>query len=161
MAKAAIEERISSMGLKDLFGDILVPQENVTKLIKGKKSTRSRKFFPGYIFVNMFLNNETWHLVKNCSKVSNFVGGKTNPPEVPEEEVVRVTQQIEKGAEVSKKSVNFSLGENVKVVDGPFMNFTGSVSDINDEKGKVTVLVSIFGRTTPVELDFLQVDRLD
>lgn len=159
-AKAAIEERIRSQKMETFFGDILIPAENVVQLVKGQKQTKSRKFFPGYIFVNMFLNDETWHLVKHSSKVSGFVGGqKTRPPEVPEAEVFRVTQQMAGVAEKPKTKINFSAGESVTVVDGPFSNFNGTVEDINEEKGKVKVLVSIFGRPTPVELDFIQVEK--
>lgn len=160
IAKSAIEERIKSLKVEDKFGQILIPSENVVELVKGQKKEKSRKFFPGYIFVQMFLSDETWHLVRNSSKVTGFVGGqKTRPPEIPEAEVLRVTQQMAGIAEKPRAKVKFSLGENVTVVDGPFANFNGTVEDINEEKGKVKVLVSIFGRPTPVELDFLQVSK--
>lgn len=158
-AKAQIEERATSKGLLDKFGNILVPAENVVELVKGKKATRSRKFFPGYIFVQMELTDITWHLVKSCSKVTGFVGGGNRPPEVPEHEVMKVTQQMETGAEKAIPKVKFVLGESVTVIDGPFSNFNGTVEEINQEKGKVKVLVSIFGRPTPVELDFVQVEK--
>lgn len=161
IAKSAIEERIRSNKLEDKFGEILVPAENVVELVKGKKQSRSRKFFPGYIFVQMEMDDKTWHLVRHSAKVTGFVGGNNNtrPPEVPEEEVQRVTQQMQEGAEKPKAKANFSMGESVTVVDGPFSNFNGTVEEINEEKGKVKVLVSIFGRPTPVELDFIQVER--
>jgi transcriptional antiterminator NusG len=158
-AKSAIEERIRNHKLDESFGEILIPAENVVQLVKGQKQTKSRKFFPGYIFVNMVMNDQTWHLVRNSSKVSGFVGGKVKPPEVPENEVLRVTQQMAGGAEKPKPKIKFSQGENVTVVDGPFSNFNGTVEEINEEKGKVKVLVSIFGRPTPVELDFIQVEK--
>jgi transcriptional antiterminator NusG len=159
-AKTAILERIKTAKMEKMFGDILIPAENVVELVKGQKKERSRKFFPGYIFVQMVLNDETWHLVKNSSKVSGFVGGaKTRPPEVPEAEVLRVTQQMQGLAEKPKPKVKFTVGENVTVVDGPFSNFNGTVEEINEDKGKVKVLVSIFGRPTPVELDFIQVEK--
>lgn len=159
-AKTAIEDRIRTQKYEQYFGDILVPAENVVQLVKGQKQTKSRKFFPGYIFVNMYLNDETWHLVRHSSKVTGFVGGqKTRPPEVPEAEVFRVTQQMAGVAEKPRAKINFSTGENVTVVDGPFSNFAGTVEEINEEKGKVKVLVSIFGRPTPVELDFIQVEK--
>ena len=160
-AKSAIEERIRSHKMEQYFGDILIPSENVVQLVKGQKQTKSKKFFPGYMFINMFLNDDTWQLVKHSSKVSGFVGGgpKTRPPEVPEAEVLRVTQQMVVGAEKPKAKINFSMGENVTVVDGPFSNFNGTVEEINEDKGKVKVLVSIFGRPTPVELDFIQVEK--
>ncbi|MCB0411068.1 MAG: transcription termination/antitermination factor NusG [Bdellovibrionales bacterium] len=158
-AKASIEERVKSLGHEEKFGQILIPSENVVELVKGKKATRSRKFFPGYIFVQMELTDETWHLVKNASKVTGFVGGKVRPPEVPEHEVLRVTKQMETGAEKPTPKVNFNTGDAVMVIDGPFSNFNGTVEEINQEKGKVKVLVSIFGRPTPVELDFVQVEK--
>ena len=159
-AKKAIEEKIKTSKMEELFGDILIPSENVVELVKGQKQTKSRKFFPGYMFVQMFLNDETWHLVKHASKVTGFVGGaKTRPPEVPEAEVLRVTQQMAGVAEKPRPKVKFSLGENVTVVDGPFSNFAGTVEEINEDKAKVKVLVSIFGRPTPVELDFIQVEK--
>lgn len=159
MAKASIEERVRSLHMEDKFGQILIPSENVVELVKGKKATRSRKFFPGYIFVQMLMEDSTWHLVKNASKVTGFVGGKVKPPEVPEDEVMRVTKQMEMGAEKVQPKVKFSIGENVTVIDGPFSGFNGAVEEINQEKGKVKVLVSIFGRPTPVELDFVQVEK--
>lgn len=161
-AKSAIEERMRSHKMEQYFGEILIPSENVVQLVKGQKQTKSKKFFPGYMFINMMLNDETWQLVKHSSKVTGFVGGgpKTRPPEVPEAEVLRVTQQMVVGAEKPKTKINFSTGENVTVVDGPFSNFTGTVEEINEDKGKVKVLVSIFGRPTPVELDFIQVEKI-
>ncbi|MBX7230878.1 MAG: transcription termination/antitermination protein NusG [Bdellovibrionales bacterium] len=159
-AKASIEERARSNKLEHLFGQILIPAESVVELVKGKKATRSRKFFPGYIFVQMILTDESWHLVRNASKVSGFVGSKVKPPEVPDEEVMRVTRQMENGAEKVVPKVKFTVGESVMVVDGPFSNFNGTVEELNQEKGKVKVLVSIFGRPTPVELDFVQVEKV-
>lgn len=158
-AKASIEERVRSHKMEPYFGEILIPAENVVELVKGKKATKSKKFFPGYIFVNMFLNEQTWHLVKSASKVGGFVGSSTKPSEVPEHEVARVTKQMQSGAEKPKHKIKFSLGESVTVVDGPFSNFNGTVEEINEDKGKVKVLVSIFGRPTPVELDFVQVQK--
>lgn len=160
-AKSAIEERIRSKKMEEMFGEILIPSENVVQLVKGQKQTKSRKFFPGYIFVNMFLNDESWQLVKQSAKVTGFVGGgpKQRPPEVPEAEVLRVTQQMTVGVEKPRPKIKYTVGESVTVVDGPFSNFNGTVEDINEEKGKVKVLVSIFGRPTPVELDFIQVEK--
>ncbi len=162
-AKSAIEERIRSHKMEKFFGDILIPAESVVELVKGQKKEKSRKFFPGYMFVQMVLTEETWHLVKNSSKVSGFVGagsgGKTRPPEVPEAEVFRVTQAMAGMGEKPRSKVKFSVGENVMVTDGPFSNFNGTVEEINEDKGKVKVLVSIFGRPTPVELDFVQVEK--
>ncbi len=157
-AKSAIEERIKSLKKEEFFGDILIPSENVVELVKGQKQTKSRKFFPGYIFVQMVMNEHNWHLVQGASKVTGFIGGQ-KPQAVPETEVQRVALQMATGAEKPKPKVKFSLGENVTVVDGPFSNFTGTVEEINEEKAKVKVLVSIFGRPTPVELDFIQVEK--
>ena len=159
-AKTAIEDRNRSAKMEEFFVQILIPSENRVELVKGQKQTKSRKFFPGYMFVQMFLNDETWHLVKHSSKVTGFVGGaKTRPPEVPEVEVLRVTQQMAGVAEKPRPKVRFSVGESVTVVDGPFSNFSGTVEEINEDKAKVKVLVSIFGRPTPVELDFIQVEK--
>jgi transcriptional antiterminator NusG len=156
-AKASLQERIKRHGLDSQFGEILIPSENVVQLIKGKKQTRSKKFFPGYMFVEMEMNEQTWMLVKETAKITGFVGNKTNPQAVPPEEVARVTKQVEQGTEKPKAKVDFNEGESVRVVDGPFSNFNGTVEEINFEKEKVKVLVSIFGRPTPVELDFVQV----
>lgn len=158
-AKANLEERIRQNKLEPKFGDILIPSESVVQLVKGQKQTTSRKFFPGYMFVQMFLDETTWHLVKATSKVTGFVGSTTKPPAVPEAEVLRITQQMAVGAEKPRPKVNFVEGEAIRVIDGPFSNFNGTVEEINLDKGKVKVLVSIFGRPTPVELDFVQVEK--
>lgn len=158
IAKSAIQERINSQQMQDMFGEILIPAENVVELVKGKKATRAKKFFPGYLFVQMVMNEKTWHLVKNSSKVTGFIGG-SSPKPVPDNEVQRVNQQMVQGAEKPKVKASFSIGDSVIVVDGPFSNFNGVVEDINEEKAKVKVSVSIFGRPTPVELDFIQVDK--
>jgi transcriptional antiterminator NusG len=157
--KAALEERVRSMGKAEQFGEVLVPVEKVMELVKGKKKTSSRKFFPGYILVQMELDDETWHVVKETPKVTGFVGGSTHPPPVSDEEVKAITQQMEEGAIKPKPRVLFSVGESVKVVDGPFVDFNGIVEEVRPEKGKLRVLISIFGRATPVELDFVQVER--
>lgn len=160
IAKTAIEERVATKGMDELFGDILVPTENVVQLIKGKKQSRAKKFFPGYIFVQMVLNDETWHLVRDSSKVTGFVGtnNKQKPMPIPEEQVTRITD-MESGAITSVAKADFSVGESVTVIDGPFNNFTGTVEEINEDKAKVKVAVMILGRPTPVELDFVQVER--
>ncbi|GIW40129.1 MAG: transcription termination/antitermination protein NusG [Candidatus Binatia bacterium] len=156
--KAALEERIKTLGKQDLFGPILVPAEKVVELVKGKKKTSSRKFFPGYILVNMELNDETWHIVRSTPKVTGFVGG-THPAPISEEEVREITQQMAEGAARPKPKVLFEAGESVKVIDGPFQDFNGVVEEVKPEKGKLKVLISIFGRATPVELDFVQVEK--
>jgi transcription termination/antitermination protein NusG len=166
-AKAALEERVKALrlhtetqALADKFGEILVPVERVQELGKGgQRKISSRKFFPGYIFVNMELTDDTWHVIKNTPKITGFVGHSTQPPEVPESEVREITQQMEEGALRPKPKVLFEVGEAIKVVDGPFQDFNGTVEEVRPEKGKVRVLISIFGRATPVELDFVQVEK--
>ena len=157
-AKTAIEERVNTLNMQEFFGEILVPSENVVQLIKGKKQTRARKFFPGYIFVQMIMNDQTWHLVRQSAKVTGFIGGD-KPQSVPQAEVEKVTQQMVQGAEKPRPHISFNLGDAVTVIDGPFSNFNGVVEEINEEKAKVKVSVSIFGRPTPVELDFIQVEK--
>jgi transcriptional antiterminator NusG len=158
-AKAALEEAIRSSGKEKLFSEILVPAEDVVEIAKRGKKTSKRKLFPGYILVKMELNEESWHLVKNTPKITGFVGGSTNPPCVPEEEVKKITAQIDEGALRPKPKVLFEEGENVRVIDGPFANFNGIVEEVKPEKGKLKILVSIFGRSTPVELEFGQVEK--
>ena len=161
-AKAALEERIRMFGKQDLFGNILMPEEQVVELVKGKKKTSARKFFPGYILVNMELNDETWHIVKSTPKVTGFVGGSNDPktiPPVSEAEISEIHQQVREGALRPKPKVLFEVGEGVKVIDGPFQDFTGVVEEVKPEKGKLRVLISIFGRATPVELDLVQVEK--
>lgn len=158
-AKKALEEKVKSLNKKDLITEVLIPSENVVEMKKGVKKTTSRKIFPGYILVRMDLNDETWHIIKSVPKVTGFVGGTKNPPIVPDEEVNRITQQISEGTLRPKPKVSFEKGESVRVVDGPFTNFNGIVDEVKPEKGKVKVLVSIFGRSTPVELDFIQVEK--
>lgn len=158
--KATLEERIKASGKKDYFGEVIIPSEKVMEMVKGERKTTSRKFFPGYILVNMELNEETWHLVKGIPKVTGFVGGVTQPPSISEEEIKKITHQMEEGAIRPKPKVSFERGESVRVIDGPFSNFTGIVDEVKQEKGKLRVLVSIFGRATPVELDFIQVEKI-
>lgn len=157
--KLALEEKIKQLGKEDLFGEVLVPSEKVVDMVKGVKRTTSRKFFPGYILIKMELNDDTWHIVKAIPKVTGFVGGQEAPPTISEEEVMKITRQMEEGAVKPKPKVIFERGENVRVIDGPFTNFTGIVEEVKPEKGKLRVLVSIFGRATPVELDFVQVEK--
>lgn len=157
--KKSLEEMIKNLKKEDQFGEILVPMETVVEMKKGAKKESSRKFFPGYIFVQMDLNDENWHIVKNIPKVTGFVGSTVKPPVVPEEEVRRITRQIDEGSLKPKPKNIFEKGEAVRVVDGPFSTFTGSVEEVNAEKGKLKVLVSIFGRSTPIELDFIQVEK--
>ncbi len=158
-AKAALEERVKALGRETEFGDVLVPAEKVVELVKGRKKTSSRMFFPGYILVEMDLNDDTWHIVKSTPKVTGFVGGSTKPAPIPESEVREITDQMAEGASRAKPKILFEVGESVKVIDGPFSDFNGTVEEVKGDKGKVRVLISIFGRATPVELDFIQVEK--
>ncbi|MFH1017602.1 MAG: transcription termination/antitermination protein NusG [Pseudomonadota bacterium] len=158
-AKKALEERIRLAKKEAFFGETLIPTENVVELVGGQKKTTTRKFFPGYILVQMVLNEETWHVVKNTPKVTGFVGGTLNPPAVPEKEVLRITTQISEGTLRPKMKMTFEKGESVRVIGGPFQNFNGMVDEVRADKGKLRVLVSIFGRSTSVELDFAHVEK--
>ena len=158
-AKQNLEDRVKQLAKEDLFGEILVPTENIVELVKGKKKESKRKFFPGYILVNMDLNEESWYIVKNTPKITGFVGGGMNPPPIPESEVKRITQQIAEGSLKPKPKAVFEKGEGVRIIDGPFTSFNGIVEEVRPEKGKLRVSVSIFGRSTPVELDFTQVEK--
>lgn len=158
-AKLALEERVKSLHVGPLFEEILVPSESVVEIKKGQKRTTTRKFFPGYILVKMDLNDETWHVVKGTPKVTGFVGNSRNPPVVPEDEVRKITQRIDEGQMKPKMRFTFEKGESVRVIEGPFNTFNGIVDEVNEDKGRLKVLVSIFGRSTPVELEFTQVEK--
>lgn len=158
--KFNLEERIRALGFEEEFGEVLIPSETVVEMKKGERKTSMRKFFPGYILVQMDLNDETWHVVKDTPKVTGFVGGTNNPPAIPDADVAKITSRMEEGMEKPKPKVEFSIGETVRVVDGPFLNFTGVVEDVKPDKGKLKVMVSIFGRVTPVELEFMQVEKV-
>ena len=151
-------ENIKNEGMESSFEEILIPCETVVELKKGEKKTSSRKFFPGYILVKMELTDETWHLVKETAKVTGFVGGNTPFP-ISDEEVQKITRRMEEGAEKPRPKVQFEVGETVRVIDGPFLNFSGVVEDVKPDKGKLRVTVTIFGRATPVELEFMQVEK--
>ncbi|OGR30695.1 MAG: transcription termination/antitermination factor NusG [Desulfuromonadales bacterium GWD2_54_10] len=151
-------ERIKNEGVEDFFEEILIPSETVVELKKGEKKTSSRKFFPGYILIKMELTDETWHIVKETSKVTGFVGGNTPFP-IQDDEVNKIARRMEEGAEKPRPKVQFEIGETVRVVDGPFLNFSGVVEDVKPDKGKLRVTVTIFGRATPVELEFMQVEK--
>jgi transcriptional antiterminator NusG len=157
--KLNLEERIRALGVEGSFGEILIPSETVVELKKGERKTSTRKFFPGYILVQMELNDDTWHVVKDTPKVTGFVGGGTVPAAIPDEDVAKITARMEEDVERPKPKVAFEVGETVRVVDGPFLNFTGVVEDVKPDKGKLKVMVSIFGRVTPVELEFIQVEK--
>ena len=157
--KSSIEERSKTLGLQDKISQILIPTEDVVELRNGKKRTSTRKFFPGYILVEMEMDDSTWHLVKDTPKVTGFVGDKQKPSPITEEEVGNIRTQMDMGTAPAKREAAFSRGDSVRITDGPFISFTGSVEDVNADQGKLKVMVSIFGRATPVELDFLQVEK--
>jgi transcriptional antiterminator NusG len=158
--KKNLEERIKILQQEDFFGTILVPTEQVVELKKGEKKTSSRKFYPGYILVRMYLNDATWHTVRNTAKVTGFVGGEVRPTPIPEEEAEKIIRQMEEGVSRPKPKYRFEEGDEVRVIDGPFSNFQGVVDEVKPEKEKLRVLISIFGRSTPVELDFIQVNKV-
>jgi transcriptional antiterminator NusG len=156
----ALAERIARHGMQDLFGKVLVPVEEVVELKLGQKSISERKFFPGYVLVEMEMNDESWHLVKSTPKVTGFVGGSANKPTpISEKEVDKIMQQMQDGVEKPRPKVLFEPGEVVRVKEGPFTDFHGSVEHVNYEKNRLRVSVTIFGRATPVELEFGQVEK--
>jgi len=155
-----IQERINRSGMQNKFGRILVPMEEVVEIKNGQKKTTERKFFPGYVLVEMVMDDDTWHLVKHTNKVTGFVGGgKTRPSPISEAEVQKIVSQMQEGTEKPRHKVEFVVGEYVRVKEGPFADFNGSVEEVNYEKSKVRVAVTIFGRATPVELEFSQVEK--
>lgn len=158
-AKQALLERAKALGMSDKIDEVLIPEENVVEVVKGEKRTSKRKFFPGYILVHIDLDDQTWHLVRETPKITGFVGGATRPPAISDEEVARMTQQIKEGAVKPKPKIRFEEGENVRVISGPFANFSGFVDEVRPEKEKIRVMVQVFGRATPVELDYMQVEK--
>lgn len=167
--KSYIEDRVKLEGLDDQILEVLVPTETIVEPVKGgKKKTSVRKFFPGYILIKMELNDQSWHFIRNIPKVIGFVGGKLKDgkidpdsvPDVQEQEVQKIKKQIEEGTLKPKPKVTFDRGETVKVIEGPFANFSGVIEEVRPDKAKVQVLVTIFGRTTPIELDFNQVEKI-
>ncbi len=161
--KLTLEERIRQYGLGDMFEEVVVPTEQVVEMVKGKRRTSQRKFFPGYVLVKMEMTEETWHLVKGTPKVTGFVGGGERVAatrSISESEANSLLDRIAEGEMRPQPKVLFDLGENVTVLEGPFANFTGTVDEINLEKGKVRVLVSIFGRPTPIEIDLGQIEKI-
>ena len=157
--KSALEEKVRSMGLQHKITDVLIPSESVVELVKGEKKTSSRKFFPGYILIQMELDDQSWHVVKSTPKVTGFIGSRSEPAVIPDEEVEGIKSQMAEGKEKPRPKYSFEKGDSVRVVDGPFVNFNGTVEEVKPDKGKLRVLVSIFGRPTPVELDFIQVSK--
>ena len=156
-----IRERINRAGMQDMFGEILVPTEEVVEIKNGQKKTSERRFYPGYVLVQMIMNDDTWHLVKHTNKVTGFVGGaKNRPAPISESEVMKIVHQMQEGVEKPRPKVEWEVGEVVRVKEGPFTDFNGAIEDVNYEKSKVRVAVTIFGRATPVELDFHQVEKV-
>jgi len=156
-----LRERIDRAAMQTKFGRILVPTEEVVEMKNGKKSVTERRFFPGYVLVEMVMDDESWHLVKNTSKVTGFVGGARNRPvPISEEEVMKIVNQMQEGIEKPRPKVEWEVGEVVRVKEGPFTDFNGSIEEVNYDKSKVRVSVTIFGRATPVELDFHQVEKV-
>lgn len=156
-----LRERIDRSELQAKFGRILVPMEEVVELKNGKKSVSERRFFPGYVLVEMEMDDDTWHLVKHTSKVTGFVGGaKNRPAPISEAEVMKIVNQMQEGIEKPRPKVEWEVGELVRVKEGPFTDFNGAIEDVNYDKSKVRVSVTIFGRATPVELDFAQVEKV-
>ena len=158
--KAALQERIAASLHPEKFGEVLVPTEEIVELVKGKRKTSSRKFYPGYILVKMQLDDETWHIVNDTAKVTGFLGGREKPTPISDDEADQILNRMEAGKLKPQPKYFFESGDDVRVIDGPFTNFNGTVEEVNPEKGKIKVLVSIFGRATPVELDFVQVQKI-
>jgi transcriptional antiterminator NusG len=158
--KTALEERVASSPHPEKFGEVLVPTEEIVELVKGKRKTSSRKFYPGYLLIRMELDDETWHIINSTAKVTGFVGGREKPAPISDEEAEQILNRMVAGKLKPQPKYFFEAGDEIRVIDGPFKNFNGTVEEVNPEKGKIRVLVSIFGRSTPVELEFVQVTKL-
>jgi transcriptional antiterminator NusG len=156
----SIKERAVAANLADQFAEVLVPMEEVVEMRRGRKVSSERKFFPGYVLVKMELNDQTYHLIKATPKVTGFLGTENKPIPITEEEAGRILQQVQEGVERPKPSVTFEIGEQVRVADGPFASFNGLVEEVDEERARLKVAVSIFGRATPVELEYAQVEKL-
>ena len=156
----SIREQAKQRGLSSLFEDILVPKEKVIEVRRGRKVDAERKFFPGYVLVKMDMTDDAYHLIKNTPKVTGFLGAENKPMPISETEAMRILHQVQEGVERPKASVSFEIGENVRVADGPFASFSGVIEEIDEARSRVKVAVSIFGRATPVELEFGQVEKL-
>ncbi len=156
----SIREQAEKTGMADMIEDVLVPTEELVKMRRGAKVATERKFFPGYVLAKMELTDETWHLVKNTPKVTGFLGGRGKPVPISDAEAERLLNQVKEGVEKPKPSITFEVGEQVRVADGPFTSFNGTVEDVDEDRARVKVAVSIFGRSTPVELEYSQVEKL-
>ena len=156
----SIREQAQQKGLGDSIAEVLVPTEEVVELRRGSKVNAERKFLPGYVLIKMEMNDESWHLVKNTPKVTGFLGAKGKPAPIPESEINHVQTQVKEGIERPKPAIIFEIGEQVRVSDGPFTSFNGLVEEVDEEKGRLKVAVSIFGRATPVELEYTQVEKM-
>ena len=159
--RRSLMERIERMGMSDKFGQILVPTEEVVEVKSGQRSVTERRFFPGYVLIEMEMTDDTWHLVKDTGKVTGFVGGKSNKPTpIPAREMDKLLQQMQDGVDKPRPKVSYEVGELVRIKEGPFADFNGNVEEVNYEKSRLRVSVTIFGRSTPVELEFGQVEKV-